>query len=82
MNKYQRFSLKKISPHQLGICDVLSALKLTDEYPKQLCLIGVQPQSLAPNIGLTEVVKQSFPQIYSTLAEQLQVLGLPTQGLT
>ena len=28
------FFSRKISPHQLGICDVLSAMKLTDEFPK------------------------------------------------
>ncbi|MGQ0286610.1 HyaD/HybD family hydrogenase maturation endopeptidase [Pasteurellaceae bacterium 22721_9_1] len=76
------FFSQKISPHQLGICDVLSALKLTDEYPQHLCLIGIQPHSLEPHIGLTEVVQQAFPQIYATLAEQLQALGLPTIGLT
>jgi len=30
------FFSRKISPHQLGICDVLSALKLTDEFPQNL----------------------------------------------
>jgi len=44
---------KKISPHQLGLADVLSALRLTDEFPKRLVLVGVIPESLEPKIGLT-----------------------------
>ncbi len=44
---------RKISPHQLGISDVLSALHLTDEFPQRLTLVGVVPESLEPHIGLT-----------------------------
>ena len=31
----------KISPHQLGLADVLSALRFTGEFPKKLTLVGV-----------------------------------------
>lgn len=72
------FFSRKISPHQLGLCDVLSALRLTDEYPKNLCLIGVQPDSLEPNIGLTETVKQAMPAIFVQLNRMLAEYGLPT----
>jgi hydrogenase maturation protease len=47
------FFTNKISPHQLGLSDVLSALRMTGEFPKQITLIGVQPASLEPHIGLT-----------------------------
>ncbi|NYZ52232.1 hydrogenase maturation protease, partial [Escherichia coli] len=38
----------KISPHQLGLADVLSALRFTGEFPKKLTLVGVIPESLEP----------------------------------
>ncbi|AAU38967.1 HyaD/HybD family hydrogenase maturation endopeptidase [[Mannheimia] succiniciproducens] len=69
---------RKISPHQLGICDVLSALKLTDEYPKHLCLIGIQPESLESHIGLTKTVENAMPAVFQCLAQQLTDLGLPS----
>ena len=72
------FFSRKISPHQLGLCDVLSALKLTDEYPKNLCLIGIQPDSLEPNIGLTETVEQTMPVVFVRLNRILTEYGLPT----
>lgn len=50
----------KISPHQLGLSDVLSALRFTDEFPKKLTLIGVIPDSLEPHIGMTPVVQASL----------------------
>ncbi|ABR74641.1 hydrogenase 2 maturation endopeptidase [Actinobacillus succinogenes] len=72
------FFSRKISPHQLGLCDVLSALKLTDEYPKNLCLIGIQPDSLAPRIGLTETMEKVMPAIFIRLNRILTEYGLPT----
>ncbi len=47
---------QKISPHQLGLCDVLMALRLTNEFPHRLTLVGVEPESLAPGIGLSPTV--------------------------
>ena len=66
------FFSRKISPHQLGICDVLSALKLTDEFPKNLCLIGIQPETLEPQIALSEIVQNQFPEIFETLEKVLK----------
>lgn len=46
----------KISPHQLGLSDVLSALRFTGEFPRELTLVGVIPESLEPHIGLTPTI--------------------------
>ncbi|WP_373604266.1 HyaD/HybD family hydrogenase maturation endopeptidase [Aggregatibacter sp. HMT-949] len=66
------FFSRKISPHQLGICDVLSALKLTDEFPKNLCLIGIQPETLESQIALSEIVQNQFPAVFETLEKVLK----------
>jgi len=70
------FFSRKISPHQLGICDVLSALKLTDEFPQNLCLIGIQPESLEAGIGLTETIQKAMPKIFATLNQVIAEYGL------
>ena len=54
---------ERISPHQLGLSDVLMALKLTDEYPKKLFLVGITPESLAPGMQLTGTISQRLPQL-------------------
>lgn len=60
----------KISPHQLGLADVLSALRFTDEFPRKLTLIGIIPASLEPHIGLTPVVAASLePALMRVIAE-------------
>ncbi len=68
---------RKISPHQLGLSDVLTALRLTDEFPGQLTLVGIEPQSLAPGIGLTPAVTAA---IEPALAQILALLALAGVG--
>ena len=51
---------EKLSPHQLGLCDVLMALKMTGEYPRKLILIGIEPASLAPGMALTDTAQRSL----------------------
>ncbi|WP_109077447.1 HyaD/HybD family hydrogenase maturation endopeptidase [Aggregatibacter kilianii] len=74
------FFSRKISPHQLGICDVLSALKLTDEFPQHLCLIGIQPETLEPQIALSETIQKQFPAIFETLDRVLNKYGFSSVG--
>ena len=54
----------KISPHQLGLADVLSALRFTGEVPEKLT-----PESLEPHIGLTPTVESMIePALEQVLA--------------
>lgn len=70
------FFSRKISPHQLGLCDVLSALKLTDEFPSHLCLIGIQPETLEPQMTLSQTVQNAFPAIFTALRQAATSYGL------
>ncbi|HEQ1858090.1 TPA: HyaD/HybD family hydrogenase maturation endopeptidase [Providencia alcalifaciens] len=67
---------RKISPHQLGLSDVLSALHLTDEFPKRLTLVGIVPESLEPAIGLTETGKAALEPALQKVIEVLRSEGL------
>lgn len=73
---------RKISPHQLGLADVLSALHMTDELPKRLTLIGVVPQSLAPHIGLSEEVSGAMEEAKARVLALLAQMGMPAIPLT
>lgn len=67
---------RKVSPHQLGLCDVLMALQLTDEFPRKLTLVGVVPESLAPNIGLTPTVTQAIEPALEQILAALRSSGI------
>lgn len=67
---------RKVSPHQLGLCDVLMALQLTGESPRQLTLVGVVPESLAPGIGLTPTVTQAMEPALEQILAALRLSGI------
>ncbi|MGP3592729.1 HyaD/HybD family hydrogenase maturation endopeptidase [Vagococcus sp. WN89Y] len=66
----------KISPHQLGLSDVLSALRFTGEFPQKLTLIGVIPASLEPHIALTPTVAASLDRALQAVLEALAESGV------
>jgi hydrogenase maturation protease len=68
---------RKVSPHQLGLADVLMALRLTDEFPARLTLVGVVPQTLEPGIALSPVVRQAIEP-----ALQQIMVALHTEGVS
>lgn len=73
---------RKISPHQLGLADVLSALQLTGESPRRLTLIGIEPGSLEPRIGLTPVVAAAMVEAKERVLTLLMQMGLEAQPRT
>ncbi|WP_429034663.1 HyaD/HybD family hydrogenase maturation endopeptidase [Aeromonas media] len=73
---------RKISPHQLGLADVLSALHMTGESPKRLTLIGVEPESLEPRIGLTPVVTAAMGEATDRILTLLAAVGAPAIALS
>lgn len=70
------FFRTKISPHQIGISDVLAALELRGEYPRRLALIGIQPVSLDTGIGLTPEVEALLPRVLELAVEELAEAGV------
>lgn len=68
---------KKMSLHQTGFQEVLASAALTGRYPKELLLIGVQPQQLEDYGGsLTPVVKERMPECLRLALQQLAEWGV------
>ncbi len=51
-----RMLAAKLSPHQVGLLDVLSAARLLDHEPAHLQVIGIVPESVDLRLGLSEPV--------------------------
>lgn len=71
-----QFFRTKISPHQLGISDVLAALRLRDRFPKHLALIGIQPLSLETGMELTPEIEATLPEVLAMMVDELRNFGL------
>jgi len=65
----------KISPHQLGVPDMLAAAKLKDVYPQRIVLWGVQPELLQIGLDLSPKVESLVDAIIEHILDQLQAWG-------
>jgi len=66
----------KISPHQLGVPDMLAAAKLKGNcYPERIVLWGVQPELMKIGLDLSPTVESQVDTIIENILNQLQVWG-------
>ncbi len=65
--------------HQLGIADLLGALRLVSRRRRAIVLIGVQPSSTDWGTALTEPVHAALPQMVEAAVEQLERWGQRTR---
>lgn len=73
------FFRTKISPHQLGLSDLLAHLELTDERPKGMEVIGMVPKNMDTGVGLTDELKPVVERAAEIVAERLRDLGHPPE---
>ncbi len=69
--------MTKISPHQIGLSDLLAAGILSEQIPKQIILFGVEPERLETGIYLTDAVEASLEKIISAILDELAKAGYP-----
>jgi hydrogenase maturation protease len=62
---------QRISPHQQGIGDVLAALTLLGEAPKELIVIGIEPADLTFGVGLSPVIEAKLDALVAAVVTEL-----------
>ena len=65
----------RISPHQLGISDVLAILRLIDQEPGHIALIGIVPAGLDPGLDLSSVIADRIDEMVELVADELRSHG-------
>jgi hydrogenase maturation protease len=73
--------MTRISPHQLGLSDVLAAATISDRLPKNMVLFGVEPKTIEPGLGLSDEVKTSFSKLVRAVKEELERIGFRVEPL-
>ncbi|RSK27295.1 hydrogenase maturation protease [Bacillus sp. HMF5848] len=61
----------KMSIHQIGFMEVLSAAKLRERYPKHIIMFGMQPASLELGVELSEIGKEQLPGLVEKVMNQV-----------
>lgn len=67
----------KLSPHQVGIADLLAMLKFKGCEPKHVVLFGVEPAVLELNMELSPQVAAVLPEVLRQVVAELTKLGFP-----
>ncbi|MHB8763099.1 MAG: HyaD/HybD family hydrogenase maturation endopeptidase [Deferrisomatales bacterium] len=65
-----------LSPHQVGLQDLMAVLELQGRLPEHLTVVGVEPESLELGLELSEPVRRSLPRVVQALADELARWGL------
>jgi len=65
------FFRRKLSPHQIGLSDVLASLELLGALPKETLVFGVQPVSLELGLELSPPVAARVPELAEMAAAAL-----------
>ena len=73
---------QRLSVHQVGVADLLDALRLLGEWPERLVLLGVVPLDLDLHVGLSPEVAAALPRLEREAVDELRRAGVhPTPRL-
>lgn len=75
------FFRRKLSPHQIGLPDVLASLELLDTMPKEILVLGVEPISLELGMEMTATVAAKVPQLVRMAVAELVSRGYSVDAL-
>jgi hydrogenase maturation protease len=73
----------RLSPHQVGVADVLDAARLIDRYPSAVTLLGLVPEALDLNVARSRAVEANLDELVAAIAYEVESLGyrlLPQSG--
>ena len=68
-----------LSPHQLGLSDVLATLALIDKKPQNLVLIGIVPKSMELSLELSKEIEQQVDVLVDKVVAELATIGVQLQ---
>jgi hydrogenase maturation protease len=69
------FMSLKISPHQMGVPDMLAAAKMMGLYPKQLVLWGIQPELITLSLDLSPALEAKVEPLLQNIITELRGWG-------
>jgi hydrogenase maturation protease len=70
---------ERLSPHQIGVADLLAGASLLDKYPERVVILGVVPESIELGLERTPAVAAAIPELVRRVVAELTELGYPPQ---
>ena len=75
------FFRTKISPHQLGLSEVLAVAKLTNNLPPNIVLFGIEPKDLSTSLEMSPEVSKNIGTLTDMVIAELANLGVKVEGI-
>jgi hydrogenase maturation protease len=67
---------ERLSPHQIGVADLLAGAAWCDRYPHEVVIVGVVPESVELQIGCTPAVTASLDALVFAVLAELTAHGI------
>jgi hydrogenase maturation protease len=68
---------ERLSPHQVGVADLLDAARLLGGNPAEVTLIGLVPDMMEWSVGRSKAVSDSMELLIEAIAHEVESLGYP-----
>ena len=65
----------RLSPHQIGVADLLDAARLIDCYPVTVTLLGLVPDVIDLSVARSSVVNDRLHELVAAIVREVQDLG-------
>ena len=65
----------RLSPHQVGVADLLDGARWLGRYPARVVLVGLVPASMELSVGLSPLVRASLPELVEQIVREAAALG-------
>lgn len=60
----------KMSPHDIGLPDLLATAKLRDIYPARVVVVGIEPESVQFGVGLSNTIANKIPEFAEAIRKE------------
>jgi hydrogenase maturation protease len=70
------FFRRNLSPHGIGLSDVLASLEFLAAAPRETIILGVQPESMELSMELTPTIAARVPELVGQVVDELAARGL------
>ncbi len=65
----------RLSPHQVGVADLLDGARWLERYPSRVVLLGLVPASMQLAVGLSPQVHASLTALVDRIVQEAEALG-------
>ncbi len=72
---------ERLSPHQIGVADLLGGAAMLGRYPSAVVIVGVVPASVDLGFERTPAVEASLPGLVTRVVAELTAMGFPPTPL-